>query len=472
MKLIAARNAIDHPARPLEIARPAIAGQPAAYLDPFFQPHGDHAHATTSELFPLLSAPLIAAFGIRGAYVLPGLGFLLALLAIAWLGTTLDSRCSPVLVCAVGVVCTPLLFYGLEFWEHAPAVAVAALATALVAGTPISHRRAFVAGLLFGVAILFRPEAVWYAAVVVGLREGSVTGQPPVRERSHSSLTATAFTAAAVVAGVAAALSPMMLYWWFHARQVVGPHVTGNLASVPAGWTGSRIAIASTWFGSITARESLWAVAPAVALAMAGPVGAGWRGRGFLWRVTIVDILLVLVTAPNDGGGQWGPRYLLFAFIPLTLLIADALANLSGRRTPGLAAAIGVMVLSLAAQRSAYKELRAAKTTYQRIVDFVERQSTPDGYVLTDLWWLDQVAAALYPKPTMLYVDDRSRAREALHLLSSARARDVTIVRSEAESGPERIAEWLEQSGFAVAADEHVPDRGLTAYRLKPVPSP
>src|SRR6476661_6306442 len=74
VKLIAARNALAHPSRPFEIPLPIVAGSPLPFVDPFFARHGDHAHAVTSELFPLLTAPLIALFGLRGAYLLPALG--------------------------------------------------------------------------------------------------------------------------------------------------------------------------------------------------------------------------------------------------------------------------------------------------------------------------------------------------------------------------------------------------------------
>ena len=71
VKLIAARNAIEHPTHPLDIDLPRIGTERVDFLDPFFRVHGDHAHATTSELFPLIAAPLIAVFGMRGALVLP-----------------------------------------------------------------------------------------------------------------------------------------------------------------------------------------------------------------------------------------------------------------------------------------------------------------------------------------------------------------------------------------------------------------
>src|SRR3954451_22119878 len=79
VKLIVARNAIDHPARPLDIPLPRVGGRPGAFVDPFFRVSGGYAHAATPDLFPLVSAPLIAAFGLRGAYPLPAVGLLAAI---------------------------------------------------------------------------------------------------------------------------------------------------------------------------------------------------------------------------------------------------------------------------------------------------------------------------------------------------------------------------------------------------------
>ena len=76
-----------------------------------------------------------------------------------------------------------------------------------------------------------------------------------------------------------------------------------------------------------------WAVAPAVVLTLIIPHDTGWRGRRFLGTVTLVYVALVVLTAPNDGGGQWGPRYLLLMFVPLTVLIVDALAKCAGNQT-------------------------------------------------------------------------------------------------------------------------------------------
>jgi hypothetical protein len=177
VKLIATRNAIERPGTPFEIPLPAIDGEPLPYLDPFFARHDGHPHAATPELFPLASAPFVAAFGMRGAYILPAFGFLAAIAACAWLAVALDSRRSPTLVMVSAMLTTPLVYYGLEFWEHAPAAGLAALASAIFVTAPrrmtgtrrdVFWNAPLAAGLLFGTAALLRPEAVWFAVAVLG----------------------------------------------------------------------------------------------------------------------------------------------------------------------------------------------------------------------------------------------------------------------------------------------------------------
>src|SRR6476646_3431872 len=75
IKLIAAKNAIARPDHPLDIPLPIIGGESLPYVEPFFEVHNDHAHAVTTDLFPLVSAPFIHWLGLRGAYLLPAVGF-------------------------------------------------------------------------------------------------------------------------------------------------------------------------------------------------------------------------------------------------------------------------------------------------------------------------------------------------------------------------------------------------------------
>jgi hypothetical protein len=498
VKLIAARNAIEHPAHPFDIDVPRIGTERADFLDPFFPVHGDHAHATTSELFPLMSAPLIVAFGIRGAFVLPAIGFLLAIAAVAGVGVALDERRSWTMMLFVAAACTPFLFYALEFWEHAPAVGVAACATLLVVRKR-STPSLVACGLLFGLAILLRPEAAEYCAALLFAARW-LTPRFTVRQ------------AAVVLIGVAVVGLPFGIASAVHSGHVVGGHVAITMSGITQGWWSRRMAMFDLWFvprnnawllggallslavgaatehaigsktvsvvGSVliavvavaAARRvfepaNLWNAAPAALLLFRMPALRVRHGQKVLLGVALVSFVLVGLTAPNDGGGQWGPRYLLFAFIPVAILMADALASAMWELPiVGALMVCVVVVSSLLVQRNAYKDLQAAKRAYERIVEFVEREIPVGSYVVTDLWWLDQVTAALYPGRVMLFVDAPESAQRAFRLL--AKAPNVFVVRSESESPRDSFEQWREGTPFAMRRRSDIPERELTIFQM------
>lgn len=457
VKLILARNAIARPAQPLDVPLPAIGGVAAPYVEPFFAVHGDHAHAVTSELFPLLTAPWLAWFGSRGAYLLPGIGFLASLAAWAWLATVLDRRRHPALTVTIGALATPLFFYGLEFWEHAPAVAAGSAATALFAsagqrGTSARAAVGFGAGLLFGIAVLLRPEAAWYAAAVL-----IASPLLPVAPGFAS--------VAATIAGIGAALAPLVVYTTSHFGTPLNPHV-GNITLFGADWIGTRGALIWTWFVA-PSTVNAWRVAPALLLALwpyRGTPALG--GRGFLMTVTLITTALVVVTAPNDGGGQWGPRYLLLAYGPLVVLAADTLQAMP-RRAWAMALMATVVIGSAWTQRTAYRELRVAKQIYGRMLEFVRHEVPAGAYVITDLWWLDQVTAAAAMERRFLYAPDTATDALVLQRLSLARIDLVTVIRSREESGQERM--HVEDPCWVEEGRREIPERALVAIQLRRV---
>ena len=226
VKLIAARHAIAQPGRPFQIPLPEIAGEPAPFVDRFFLVHDDHSHAVTPELFPLLSAPFIAVLGLRGAYVLPAAGLLLAIAATAWLGLLLDRRRSPVTLLLTAFLGTPLLFYGLEFWEHAPAAGVAMLAAALLvrsASLSSSYGQFAGVGLLFGIAALLRPEALWFGVAVLA-------GSLLLRSRPSAG------RLGAATAGMLLPLLLLELYTLAHFGHALPPHIAGNPGLLGGDW--------------------------------------------------------------------------------------------------------------------------------------------------------------------------------------------------------------------------------------------
>ena len=114
-----------------------------------------------SQAFAIVSSFPYAWLGYAGLYLVPalsllGAAFLLWLFAKRWYGPW-----RALLAMVVMAGCTPLLFYGLEFWEHSLAVCImlAAIALVVTPGFAASPRRLVVAGALLAVAFAVRPEA-------------------------------------------------------------------------------------------------------------------------------------------------------------------------------------------------------------------------------------------------------------------------------------------------------------------------
>jgi hypothetical protein len=451
VKLIAARSVNAHPERPMEVDLPTIGSNKAPFVDPFFPVHGNHAHAATSELFALTSAPLLAAFGIRGVYVLPVLGFVLAIIGCAWLAVGLDERRNPAFVVMIAAVCTPFVFYALEFWEHTPALGAAAAATALLVRAQ-TMRRGVLVGLLFGTAVLLRPEAIWFVVAVA-------SGLPLLDPKPHRDAWIGAF---ALCLGVAAIPS---LYAAWHFGAAVTPHIAVNKPLLLDGWFPNRLAFVRTWFTPSSRHVDVWSVAPAMVLAFLPlPRHRARGGRAFLWVVAIVYAALVLGTAPNDGAVQWGPRYLLFVYIPLLILASDALWWIFSARRMAVLSLI-IVTASLRIDRAGYNDLRTWKTIYERIVVFVERESSPDEPVVTDLWWIDQIAATLSDKRTFLYASWPTPSDKLIRQLDSARVSRVVFVSSTSESSSSAES-WFRGTCYSVGEIHAIADRDLTATHL------
>lgn len=427
VKFIAAREAIAHPSRPFEVDPPSIGGKPAPdFLEQFFEPHGPHAHATTSFAFPVTIAPFVALLGMRGAYVVPMLSFVgLVATMVAW-ARALQTRAPPALAGWSMALLSPLLFYALECWEHVPAALCVAMASGLATAGSRPRRDAVAAGFLLAFGILLRPEAAWSALAVTMVL--AIEGKWA--------------SVALVTAAAAAGVLPTLLYNARHFGTPWGSHVSSNLALLQTSWLAARWDIVRLWFGSWKADGSLWATFPFALLALLQPV---WTARTrSLWILAAVPLLCVVLTAPNDGGSQWGPRYLLIIVPPLLLLALEAAVTLTERRGRArwvAAAAVAVAVIAgLSVTRHAYRDLRGAKRLHASLTHDIA--SLHGAYVVTDLWWLDQLAAAADPRPTFLYVDDRTKLETLLRTLDEAGVARFVAVRGSGASAVDWTTPW------------------------------
>jgi hypothetical protein len=491
VKLIAALDAIAHPRRPFDTDLPRVGARPTTFVNQMVVPHGDHAHVLQSPLFPPLTAPLVAAFGLRGAYVWPALAFVALVPLLAGARRHLVPETSWAVLAWIVVAANPLFFYALEFWEHAPAVAF--LAAGMVVAAPAltgasSPLRVACSGALVGAGVLLRPEGAWYAAglaLVVGPRLWLPFG-----------------------AGAAALLLPAAALNYRHFDNPLGAHASAVLAPIGESflavrwqrvqdwlWPGSAIEgaalalVAVAWLAAafkvdVRLRQlaalagaaivallaanralslpSFWQGFPLALLALVPTVTSSPAARR-LGAAALVAVTGVVLTATNDGGAQWGTRYLLVAAPPLLLLAARGATEAGGAgrwRTPRLALLAVILLAGAATSRSAYLELRGAKRDYNGLVAAVASVAPPSAVIVTNAWWLDQIAAALHPTRTFLYASDQAAAARALARIRDERIDSVTLVWSGTES-PFPLESAVEGTCFRITDVREIPLRQL-----------
>ena len=97
------------------------------FQDPILHRRGDRLVSAFSWLLPMLTAPFVRLLGVRGMYAIPALSVLVIFFAARNLGRKLGLG-SGLWSAWTAVAATPMLFFGAELWEHAPAAACVMLA--------------------------------------------------------------------------------------------------------------------------------------------------------------------------------------------------------------------------------------------------------------------------------------------------------------------------------------------------------
>ena len=97
-----------------------------------------------------------------------------------------------------------------------------------------------------------------------------------------------------------------------------------------------------------------------------------------------------------------------------------------------------ILIAGIWTTRAAYRELRSTKRYYARIVNATQSVTELRGYVVSDVWWFDQVVAALHQSRTFLYAPDAGSVRLVLQQLAIANVSNATLVwtREGPESAP------------------------------------
>ena len=514
LKLIAARNAITHPRHPAAVDLPTSGGRPLPYVDPMVRLHEGHGDILQSPVFPLISAPVIAAFGLRGAYILPAIAFvaLLSLLDVIRRHATPDTPFA--LLAWIAVAANPLFFYSLEFWEHSVAVALvaASVAAALVGGRSGSRRWLVASGALAAFATLLRPEAVWAMAglgLVIGFaKDAARTFHPSTLLGVTLSLSkGQVRDMIAFGCGVATVIIPFAIANVVHDGTLLGPHASANLAPLTHDYLAARVQrfdawlrpqslavfaglllVAAAWISGtlnvdirvrqavalagvvviaaaagqrLLPRDSFWQVFPLSLLALI-PTGQVPRSVRRLYVIALVTLAGIVMTATHDGGAQWGARLLLVSAPPLMVLTARGAAQAMGAgrwQVTRVALVLLTLIAGLATSRSAYQELRSTKREYARLVQTTASLSAPGDIIVTNVWWFDQIAASLYGSRVFLYTADGASASSALDDLSRANVHRLELAwTSDADTALDDV---VRGSCFRIVGVRDVPEHRL-----------
>ena len=401
-KLITVERMIAHRTLDADVGYWAQADDPEATLHPlavdFTFRVGERRIISWTVLDLLVLLPLVALGGLRLALLLPMGSVVAAALAAGALarrirqertwgaelprnappgnappGNASVERSGRIAFWAIGLG-TPLLVYGMDIWEHAPAVALCAWALVLLhdvaigrmqgdtpprPGAPLMRRatgfgRPLVAGVLLGMAGALRTDAVLFGFVATAVAVGT-DAFSAARRRAWGHLATTVGAGLAVAAGFAAAtlgealLEMRILGVWFRYAKTAG--VTHNAV---ASSDGSRMnGVLDTLFSVNTASQGVLAGAlvviglTIVVRLRAGASASSTRLRLVFGMTAMSPLVIAALRLP------FGP--LAGALVASPLVVVGLSAR--GRRTPsevyllsvGLLAAVAVLATMTAA---------------------------------------------------------------------------------------------------------------------------
>jgi hypothetical protein len=284
---------------------------------PFVYPSAKGYMIVYPPMFQIITSIFYAKLGSTGLYILPLLSTLTLLGWTCWL----LKRCgiAPFNM-AVGifilVFCSPLMLYGVMFWEHLPAVLLLFAGLSFIVSTPSKVWAAVAMGLISGMAIWLRPEALMMnllycaAAGVLYFREGK-TGR--VRRTVYIGFVAA--EAFSVLPWFAFNLVNYGSIFGIHAMQVL----TDNNPQTRIGWSHGFHLLLSINYLSVRNFFFIALLIPVLYRLIRRREATDLR----LILLTGIVLLFSLVTPfilPNDGWVQWGPRYFL-AVIPIVLIV-------------------------------------------------------------------------------------------------------------------------------------------------------
>jgi hypothetical protein len=163
---------------------------------------------------------------------------------------------------------------------------------------------------------------------------------------------------------------------------------------------------------------------------------------------TAIYVAGVLLTAPNDGGAQWGPRYLLpvvplLALLSLAGMTALLRASLGVQRWLVCLALAGLIAASVWTQARGIQVLLRSTNDTLRVVQTVD--ALRHRVVLTDTWYSPQLLAPIYYNHTIFLVITPRHFSQLRALLQNNRIKRFSYLTAQPWGSDPRT---LDRAGF------------------------
>jgi hypothetical protein len=469
---------------------------------PFAVWEGDRVLTIYTLPYIFLSSLLLSAGGLPALYTPPLIAGVGGLALVAWVGRHFSERVAFFGVLALGLA-SSWLFYSVTFWGHTIASVLIWGALALTM-SDVRRLRALAwiaAGLCQGAAVATRPEAATSVLALLAVLAVQRSAWPTLGwvavGLGLASLAGWAYQAAVVgqaIGGQAAmnfAPSAFETRLWsvsrlFEMSQMVvesrqlGVKVVlaGGLAlfgmacvyrrlrPARAGRLGSTVeclglVLVAAGVVALVLRGhqpiDLLFGAPVACLAFLGfrgraeTVGTedGWRRQLAVWCALVAGLSVAL--GRQHGGWQWGPRYLTPLLGPLVLLGVEKWERLEREACPSLtryaiwAALVALMVAGMVVQGAGVITLWHVRAENDALSRALLREAPVDSVVVTDIWFVPQIAPDVYGEMPFLVVRTAEEWRELEERLAERGVERVRMVRLTGHETPLKgnvAADW------------------------------
>jgi hypothetical protein len=445
---------------------------------PFVYPSSGGYMFVFPPVFQLASAFLYSRLGYGGLYILPVLSIVLLwvfmVLLLRRLGIT-PGRIA--LALFVMVFCSPLTVYGAMYWEHGPATLLLFAGLVFIVRPPARNAPAIALGLVSGLAIWLRPEAIMmdflYGLAALVLYR---------REKRGVYL----FFVACLLLSVAG----FMFFNQVEYGSIMGlhGHQLADQSDIDDRWKLSK-ALYNLWMNNYKSIRHFGFIL------LLFPIGYralrvrewGYRASGIReWKdlrpallaaIVLVFSLVTPFILPNDGGRQWGARYFL-PIIPIVIvllfLIDQQWGILAQRvRVPGWLTGCILLILAYSLYHNTYSGgLRDLSWAYRgRVMPTMGRfEQNPGSVVVVSDSYMVYEMGYLFDKDYFFMATSDDSLHRLLPLLKASGVREYTYIfnpRNPA-SQPKSLRDPTTQRLWPLAAAKKIKEEFYcTTYRIE-----